>query len=564
MRMLRQALGWMLLVAVLGACAPTAPTARTDADSAATAPASSGPKRITAAIQSDPPFLANGMPVAGNQAGLASVVMLYNPGLAAPDRTGALAPVIAERVPSVENGTWRLFPDGRMETTWQIKPGVTWHDGTPFTAEDLAFTHEVQTDRAIPLAQNVAFQHVESVAAPDARTFVVTWHRPYIEADVAFTGSAMPRHLLESTYRDAKERFTEVAYWGQPPLGVGAYRVEEWERGSHIILQANPDYVLGRPRIDTIEVKIIPDLNGFVANILAGSVELTLGKTITLEQALEIQPRWSGKVEISPANPMQVYPQMLTPNPAIVGDARFRRALYHALDRQEMVDTIMSGMSTVTHSYLAPTEPPEFQAQAHRIVKYEYDARRTAQIMEGLGYVRGPDSIYRDPSGQPLSVELRAGPTGIDQKTMFVVADFWQRAGIGVETVSMPAALSSNPEYRATFPAFETVRNAATSAQLRVHHSSQTALPENGWRGSNRTRYMNPEFDAMLDRFFSTIPMRERADAFGDIIAHMTDVVIPMGLFYDVDPVAIGRRVLNVMPPDHNQTWNAQTWDARD
>jgi ABC-type transport system substrate-binding protein len=199
------------------------------------------------------------------------------------------------------------------------------------------------------------------------------------------------------------------------------------------------------------------------------------------------------------------------------------------------------------------------------VVRYDDDPRRAVQIIEDLGYVRGGDGIFRDTPGQRLSVEIRTITTDINQKAMLSVADYWRRVGVAVEPVVIPRQLAQEPEYRATFPGFELVRNSADRDGLKRHPSSQTPLSENGWRGNNRTRYVNPEFDALLDRYFTTIPIRERAQVFADIIRHMTDIVLVMGLFYDVEATAIGNRLVNVgaRRTGSTQSWNAHLWDVK-
>ena len=106
------------------------------------------------------------------------------------------------------------------------------------------------------------------------------------------------------------------------------------------------------------------------------------------------------------------------------------------------------------------------------------------------------------------------------------------------------------------------VRNAADRAGLNRHRIAETPLPENNFRGNNRTRYMNPEFEALVDRYFRTIPIGERAQVFGDVIHHMTDVALVMGLFYDVEPIAVSKRLLNVSIGDHRESWTVVDWDV--
>jgi ABC-type transport system substrate-binding protein len=94
---------------------------------------------------------------------------------------------------------------------------------------------------------------------------------------------------------------------------------------------------------------------------------------------------------------------------------------------------------------------------------------------------------------------------------------------------------------------------------------AQTPLPETSFAGANRTRYMNAELETMLDRYFSTIPKAERAVALGDVLHHITDQLVWIGLYHEVSPALIGRRLVNVGPPvlGPTQAYNAHEWDVR-
>lgn len=98
-----------------------------------------------------------------------------------------MRPQLAEAAPSVENGLWKVFPDGRRETSWRLKPGALWVDGTPVTAADLLSTAMVSQDRELPLFRHGAFDSVESVEPPDERSPLIRWRKPYIGADEMFS-----------------------------------------------------------------------------------------------------------------------------------------------------------------------------------------------------------------------------------------------------------------------------------------------------------------------------------------------------------------------------------------
>ncbi len=139
-----------VMALILAACGP------------ASAPPTSEPgptgqrslKRMTAAILGDPRTLRNTVNSAGGSGatpGLEVVEELLDVGLVTLDEKGGLHPRLAEAVPSIDNGLWTLLPDGRMETTWTIRPSAKWHDGTPVTAEDLVFTATVSQDRDLAI-----------------------------------------------------------------------------------------------------------------------------------------------------------------------------------------------------------------------------------------------------------------------------------------------------------------------------------------------------------------------------------------------------------------------------
>jgi peptide/nickel transport system substrate-binding protein len=175
----------LLVVAIVAGCAApqSAPRAAGgDAPSGATVP-----KRITAAIMAEPPALYRALIPPGHVTQAAEVAdTVVNMGLTQVDDVGVRRAMLAEDVPSAENGLWKLRPDGRMELTWKIRPGVVWHDGTPLTAEDLLFTMELVQDPELPEFRAASMGLIEQAEAVDAQTLVTVWSRPFIRADRLF------------------------------------------------------------------------------------------------------------------------------------------------------------------------------------------------------------------------------------------------------------------------------------------------------------------------------------------------------------------------------------------
>jgi peptide/nickel transport system substrate-binding protein len=234
-----------------------------------------------------------------------------------------------------------------------------------------------------------------------------------------------------------------------------------------------------------------------------------------------------GKVLMPPDSWLVTFPQMLDPNPAVVANRDFRRALLYGTDREQIVEAIQSGLTPVADAMFHPTRP-FYKDIEGGVVRYSYDPARAGQMLQGLGYQKGSDGMLRDPSGQRLEVELRAVETDINRKGIFTLSDSWQRLGVGAEAFVIPRARARDPEYRATFPAFEFTRQPTDPSDLKRYHGNQARLPSNNFTGSNYMRYMNAEWDGLLDRFFVTIPTAERMAVLREIVRYMSDNVLPL------------------------------------
>src|SRR5438445_3039059 len=198
---------------------------------------------------------------AGKAPGLTEAEWLLHNGLTYQDEDNLLKPRLAEAVPNTDTGLWKTFSDGRMETTWTLRKDVTWQDGAPFTADDVLFGVELNQDKELGIVSPPMLSMISSVQVPDPYTVVVTWKGPFIEADqlfgVGFTAGGMnaiprPMHLLAQLLAEDKPGFLALPYWREGYVGTGAYRIQEWVSGNHMLMVANDSYFLGRPKIDEI------------------------------------------------------------------------------------------------------------------------------------------------------------------------------------------------------------------------------------------------------------------------------------------------------------------------
>jgi len=563
----RLALALVSSGAIAIGCAPSPPTG--GGGDPQPPQAASGPKRLVAAIKGNPPTLSTAIDGAGagNTDGLTEVQQLLHAGLGAQDHNGRLVSRLAGEIPTIENGLWRLLPDGRMETTFRLRPDARWHDGTPVTAQDLVFTMEVALDRRIPMRRPPMYAAIDSTEALDANTLLVKWKAASIEADLLLTNGAlpMPRHLLEAAYREQDPvAFVALPYWTTAFVGTGPFKLHDWQVGSHMILRANDSYFLGRPKLDEMEIRFVLDSTAMVANLLAGAVDLNIGRGLSLEQALQARDQWAGRgrAEVEVQNWSALYPQFIDPSPAILANVDFRRALVHALHRQELTDLLQDGLGPVADIFLIPGSE-EYETVKQHVVRYEYDPRRAMQLFQQVGLTRAADGTLHDSSAQPVVVQVRTTRDDLRERVMYSMGEYWRAVGIRMEPSLIATQAQQARDYRATRPAFEFTRTPATPDG---YHSSGVPRPENNFNGDNRSRYGNSELDSLIDRYYLTVPKRERFESLGGVIRHITEHVVAVGVFYTVIPTLLSNSVQGASMPEvvgGRITFNAHEWDVR-
>jgi peptide/nickel transport system substrate-binding protein len=558
-------MGVALAVLVAGCAGPSGPGA---AGGGTDRPTTAAPKRINAAVNSNPPSISRDNLIAGSGTYQGGDVLeeLMSGGLAHADWVNQRRPQLAEAIPSVENGHWKVLPDGRMETTWIIRADARWHDGMPVTADDFVFTATVAQDRELPVFAGREYRLVESVEAPDGRTLLVKWKQTYIRADEMFP-TVRPKHILDGPYQADKLGMLQHPYWSTGYVGVGPFKLREFVLDSHLLMEAYDGYIFGRPKVDEIRVKFIPDTNTLMAHVLAGEVELTLGRNISMGQAVQLRDRWTeGGVDIGSENWISLWPQMLNPTPPLVLDVRFRRAILHAIDREQLVETTQHGMTQVAHSLVHPSDPL-YASVEPSIIRYDYDPRRAATLIEGLGYTRGADGMLRDASGQLLPLDVRtSGGDDAHEAGVITIAENLKRIGVNSEPYLIPQIQRDDRAFNAQFPGVRLWRQSNDLLDMDRLHSREAAVAENRFSGGNRSRYSNPEFDSLIDTYMVTISASERTPQLARLVNHMTDQLNVMGLWFNTEPIVVSKRLRNVGNKKITggyQAWNAHEWDVQ-
>jgi peptide/nickel transport system substrate-binding protein len=263
-------------------------------------------------------------------------------------------------------------------------------------------------------------------------------------------------------------------------------------------------------------LRIIPDENTTLTNVLAGTIDISSGASLRFEHGLELARDWvpSGKGVVrfnrggAQTEWVQLRPEYVG-HPALL-DIRVRRALAHSLDRQALNDGLFDGRGFMAETMVPDTEP--FFADVDRaIMKYPYDLRRTDQLMNEAGYFKDRDGFFAHAAGERYLLQYLgiAGPQF--ERGQLILADAWQRAGIRVEPSILPTAQVGAGEHRHTFPGIST-RGGGRAERNWI--TVEIGSPQNRWTGENRSGWSNPAYDRLYESFITSLDRAERTRDF--------------------------------------------------
>jgi peptide/nickel transport system substrate-binding protein len=497
---------------------------------------------------------------------------IFNASIGYYDREGAPRAYLAEQLPQLGTDSWKTFPDGRMETTYRLRDNVTWHDGTRLTAEDFVLAWRFYTSPAVGIADSFPQNQMAEVVAPDERTFVVHWRRPYPGAGVLVEADfpPLPRHLLETSFQQEPDRVTAHPFWTREYVGVGPYRLNRWEPGAFIEATAYEGHVLGRPKIERIRITFIADPNVALANLLAGDVHLAADTSIRFQQGLILQRDWvpqqQGAVVVKPdlwrGVWAQLRPQVV--NPRALLDVRVRRALAHSLDREALNEALFEGRGIMSEAPFIPPTVSYFAEIDRAIVKYRYDPRISEQLMAEAGFRKGGDGLFAGPEGR-VTFEIKTLSAAEREAEMAIMAAGWRQAGFDFTEAVLPAAQATDNETRASFPSIFAFSTTPGEFNLAVMTTRGIPSAENRWVGSNRGGWSNPEFDRLSEAFASALEPSERVRYLGQMSRLLTEDVPFISVQFDQITMAhvAALRGLTTVPQETLVAWNVHEWELR-
>ncbi len=296
--------------------------------------------------------------------------------------------------------SWDTSPDGRT-WTFTVRDGMTWHDGVPLTAADIAFTYNLILDTE-HWAYIQYLTGVTSVTAPDATTLVIETRKPNAGM-LALYIPILPEHIWKKADPENLDSFRNT-----PFVGSGPFKVAELKKSKWVKLEANPDYpeeLGGAPTIDEIYYIISQNTDSMVEDFKAGALDAVVDFPATYEKVLAGVP--GAAAVASPAIGFHELAFNCWTSPKSKGnpllrDAAIRQAVHWAIDKDAINATAMAGQAVAGTSVISPAQDV-WHWEVPEAEQYHYDPQKAKQILEDAGYSdRDGDGVRENAGGDKL------------------------------------------------------------------------------------------------------------------------------------------------------------------
>ena len=435
--------------------------------------------------------------------------IFYEP-LAGWDAEGNLIPMLAAELPSRANGG--LAADGKS-VIWKLKKGVSWHDGKPFTADDVLFTAEYAGNPATSTVTVATYQDLK-VEKIDSHTVRVVFAKPtpfWAEPLVGNVGNILPKHLFaEFTGAKSRENPANVK-----PVGTGPYKFIDFKPGDMLRAEANTAYhVPNQPFFDALELKGGGDaLSAARAVLQTGEYDFAWNLQVEDEILKRLEATGKGKVQILGGSDVEfVLLSVVDPwketdgergsvksRHAAFSDKALRDAMALLVDRRGVQEFIYGRTGVATANFL--NNPPRVRSPN---TKFEFNIDKANQILEAAGWKKGADGI-RAKGDVKLKFVFQTSVSQPRQKTQAIIKDACTKAGIDLELKSVTAAVFfgsdvANPDtYQKFWCDMQMFTTTMTQPDPQVFMEQYTtwqySQKANKWSSRNLSRWGSQEYD---------------------------------------------------------------------
>lgn len=468
-----------------------------------------------------------------------STTTLISDGLMEVNEKLELEPRIAAAPPEIS-------ADGTL-WTYRLRTDVLFHDGMPLTAHDVAFTYGLFIHPDFTGPRGSLFRSLVGVEAVDDYTVQFALSEP----DVRFASLAafgiLPRHLLGQV--PVTELADYRAYNVDRPIGAGPFKFVSWSRGQNLVLEAFDGYYGGRPYVDRVTFRFVSNQTAAVLLLETGEVHhalVPLSEVVTVERLPNVT--LNGALQL---NYEHIGWNLRNP---LFADRRVRQALTHAIDRQEIVDTVLEGHAEVAHS---PSSPLFTWAYSDDVPKFPFEPERAKRLLAEAGWTPGPDGILQQ-DGRRFSFELLSNEGNATRRDISTIVQQYLRAvGIDVRVVQLEwgtfRARTDEPPF--DYDAFVIGQTLDNDPDPSLNwHSRSINL------GNNDVGFQDPRVDELLDRSARLLDRDERAAALKEVWRIVAEEQPYTFLYYPQQFAALRSDVRGFVHHPQRPTFGMSNW----
>jgi peptide/nickel transport system substrate-binding protein len=387
--------------------------------------------------------------------------------------------------------SWEL--QGDTAVLFRLRRDVRWHDGRPVTAEDVKFTFDLAKDPgAASLLGEVFLADVRAAEVVDSATIRFRFVRPHAQALEDFWWPPLPKHLLEGVAA------TELrnAPFNQQPVGSGPFRFAEWRANERLVLEPNPDFpeALGGPAHATrVVFRVVPEAATILTELLTGGMHVDI--PVLPDQVEQI--RNTADLQLFSFPGRTVYYVGWNNQRPPFNDTRVRRALAHAIDRQQIIDALLKGQGTLATSTIPPWHPV-YPADVQPL---QHSPEEAARLLDQAGWSdRNGDGLRENAQGRPLRFTLLTSSDELRRSVVEVLQSQLRALGVDVQIRVMEfqtmLAQHRNRDFDAVFTNWVLDNFQVAAAPNALFHSSNAEVP----LSSNRSAVRIPALDSLIDR----------------------------------------------------------------
>jgi peptide/nickel transport system substrate-binding protein len=391
--------------------------------------------------------------------------------------------------------SWDFSEDGKS-VTFHLNPNARWHDGVPVTARDVAFTHELQTDPVVGYAARSWKEFITEVVVDDDHTVTYRFDRryPYQIMD-ASVGAILPEHLL----RDVPRSELASCDFARNPVGDGPFRFSRWVSQQSVELVANEDFFGGRPNLDRVVFRVVPDRTNLLTQLETGEIDVM--EDVPPQDVARLEASGKGVRIERFTGRNYTYIGWDSTNP-LFASKRVRRALGMAIDRDGIIDALCYGYA---RPCLGPIHPILW-AYNEDLPKLPYDPDAARRILAEEGWTDTDGDGVLDRDGVPFAFELKTNHDNqLREDASVMIQNQLAQIGVKVDARSYEWTVLWDSVIRHSY---ETAVLVGWSVGLKVdmkptfHTASLTGK-------FNHTGYSNPEVDDLIDRALAAETLEE-------------------------------------------------------